>query len=127
MSVAFYIVLDEEKPGFDTFVNGRALAWRDDLDEVARALGVRPLSGFGWVSDEEMAHIVGEAPAKHAPAKPGEPFFAADEGLATVRALRAHYARVADAEAVVEDLDEYEEVLAQAAARGFRFHLAIDL
>ena len=50
MSVALYVVLDNKKPGFDTFGNGKALAKRDDIDEVARKVGVRPLNAFVWVS-----------------------------------------------------------------------------
>lgn len=191
MSVALFIVLDNKKPGFDTFVNGKALAKRDDVDEVARKLGVRPLNDFVWVAGDAIddsksrarpkseivvKHAVRREPGflnflagndiwrrtrtqpgekiatvdflrdsngdwlysvdqdgnivripKHAPSKLGEPFFAADEGLATVRALRAHYANISDAMPVLSELDEYENVLAQAAARGFRFHLGVDI
>jgi len=148
MSIAFYIILDNKKPGFDTFVNGKALAKRDDINEVARKLGVRPLNDFVWVAEDAIEssqrrarstsevvvkHAVrresgylyylagndvwrrprtqpGEKIAtvdfvrdgsddwlysvdqdgnivrkpRHAPPQPGEPFFAADEGLATV-------------------------------------------
>ena len=51
MSVAFFIVLDKEEPGFDTFVNGKALAYFDGLESLTKELGVNTppakADGFG--------------------------------------------------------------------------------
>ena len=47
MSASMYIVVEGEDPGFDIFVNGRALArYEDALERVALRLGVKPLIEF---------------------------------------------------------------------------------
>ena len=43
MSVAFYIVLDEKQAGFETFVNGNAVAKRGYLDEARANAASRSL------------------------------------------------------------------------------------
>ena len=44
MAASMYIVVEGEDPGFDTYVNGRALARHEDsLEKLAISLGVRPL------------------------------------------------------------------------------------
>jgi hypothetical protein len=47
MAASMYIVVEGEDPGFDIFVNGRALARHEDaLERVALRLGVKPLIEF---------------------------------------------------------------------------------
>ena len=47
MAASMYIVVEGEDPGFDIFVNGRALARHEDaLEKLAVSLGVRPLIDF---------------------------------------------------------------------------------
>lgn len=42
MSVAYYIVLDNEEPGFETFVNGKFLAHdANKIDAICKKLGIR--------------------------------------------------------------------------------------
>ena len=89
MGAAFFIVLEREIDGLDTFMGGKSLSREvESLDEAARQLGVRPLSGFfsldpeqaaGFMEDEGMdAGDLGLPPLHH---------FKAEDGLATVRAL----------------------------------------
>ena len=47
MGATLYIVVEGEDPGFDIFVNGRALARNEDaLEKMAHRIGVKPLLEF---------------------------------------------------------------------------------
>ena len=47
MAASMYIVVEGEDPGFDIFVNGRALARHEDaVEKLLEPLGVRPLIDF---------------------------------------------------------------------------------
>jgi len=132
MSVAWYIVLERKIPGFDHSVNGKALSrGAKVLDALAREAGARPLMDFFSASSEELAGFaedqgidLKEGATKLAPEK----WFSAHEGLKTVRAL----ARVVEdgktehAQAILDDLAEFNKVLEVAANNGVGWHLAID-
>jgi len=137
MSVALFIVPEREVDGLDTFVDGKALAQVDDLDAIAEAAGVRPLMEFFSAGPDDYLQIVGEEGDDgelHLPEgiePPEEAWFAAEEGLETVRGLlrqvAAHPDSVDRADYVLEDLRGFEEVLAGLAQAGVRWHLAVDL
>ena len=56
-----YIVVEGEDPGFDTFVNGRALARHEDsLEKLAMSLGVRPLIDFFSADENSMLLLIEE-------------------------------------------------------------------
>ena len=56
-----YIVVEGEDPGFDIFVNGRALARHEDaLERLALKLGVRPLIEFFSADENSMALLIEE-------------------------------------------------------------------
>jgi len=133
MSAAYYIVLDTQDPGFDPFVNGKALARASDaLQDAAAQLGVRPLMDFFSMSADSVEEAAAEfgLDEETLSAAPAEAWFEPADGLRTVRALLQHCEQVREQlpghEVVREELLEYARVLEQAQSRGFRWHLAVD-
>lgn len=58
MGAAYFIVSEEPIEGFDTFVDGKALAHASDqLDTLAEAAGVRPLMDFFSMDPQEVDAI----------------------------------------------------------------------
>ena len=116
MSAALYIVLERQIEGFDPFVNGKALSREEEeLDAIARNLGVTPLMGFYSASEEEAEEFGLETGP--------ETWFTAEQGLATVNALLAH---VEGKDAVSADLQEFARVLEEARKQQVRWHLGVD-
>ncbi len=128
MSVAYYIVLDRDDPGFDTFVNGKFLAHEDGLDALCKQLGLKTCEDFLSMSEDEFSDMLDED--IELPAGEGEQWFTPEEGLAWVAALAAHIAAnpasVAKPRGCLEDLAEYAEVLEKARAIQARWHLGLD-
>ena len=128
MSVAFYIVAESDIEGFDTFVDGKALAHADEqkLSALSKQLKVKDLTEFLGFDAEELADFVDEAdfPA------PDDAWFDPAEGLVSVRALRDHLRdnrdALADVDAVIEDLEAIESVLVRLEQEGVRWHFAVD-
>jgi hypothetical protein len=131
MSAAFYIVVDSPDPGFDTFVNGTALSRADAAVEVASPkAGVTLLREFFSASPDDIAALAedfGEEMEAAGP-PPEEQWFAAGDGLRTIKALLALLESdpLALGEGVREELLEFEAVLQQAEDRELRWHLAVD-
>lgn len=96
----------------ETYTHGGAIARRvGELDELAGALGVRPLSVFGWNDD-----FAGEPLVWHESA----------EGLVTVEALLDHLrAEGADEAPIIDDLERIAHALARAAEKEIRFCLLL--
>lgn len=132
MSAALYIVLEEREPGFDVFVNGKALsAELDALDALATAAGVAPLLEFFSQSMNDLEGILeDEGLTLEDLEVPEEKWYDTADGLATVRGmlrqLDMNPDAVSDATSVAQDLAAFERVLVQAAAKGIRWHLAAD-
>jgi hypothetical protein len=124
MGVALYPTFEREISGAD--VDGKALARaQEQLDQIAAGLQVRPLGAFISVSDE-MAQFA-EDEGLDLEAMPPRQWFAASDGLKTVRALLGHGLQsVARADWVLADLRSLERVLASAEKHDVRFHLAVD-
>jgi hypothetical protein len=132
MAASLYIVVEGEDPGFDIFVNGRALARNEEaLDRLAGPLAVRPLLDFFSADENSMALLLEQGSgdpdwARHLP----EPqWYTATSGLTTIHAfitfLSEHEAALgSETPAVVAELKEYERVLAKTKERGLRWHLA---
>jgi hypothetical protein len=128
-----YIVVEGEDPGFDIFVNGRALARHEDaVEKLAISLGVRPLIDFFSADENSMSLLIEEGAGNKDLIKrlpPPQWYFGA-EGLATVDALlialrREPFRLGSEGPQVLTELEEYARVLAKAEARGLRWHLAV--
>jgi hypothetical protein len=129
MGAALYIVLDHEDPGFDPFVNGKAIAKETrKLDAISKKLGIPTFDSFISMSSEELEGILGDE-AEFPPQR--AKWFSAEEGLSFVDALtkhiRANPASVKNQSAVLEDLGEYAEVLGKIKGIGAKWHLNIDI
>jgi hypothetical protein len=128
MSVAWYVVLEREIPGFEIFINGKALGHASELlDSLARDAGVLPLSDFFSASAEGLTSFaadhgvdlndLGRAPEK---------WFLPEDGLSTLHALMKEAERRKIGDHIVSDLREFEAVLRAAELNGIRWHLAVD-
>ncbi len=138
MSLAYYIVLDKDDAGFETFVNGKAVAHAaEELDALCNRLGLPLLDSFLGQSPTELADMLAD---DYDDDEDDEEFterdyddvtwFAPRDGIALVDAIVAHLkehpAAVASAEDVLDDLSEYRAVLERAHGIGAKWHLAID-
>lgn len=129
MSVAFHIVLDQAEPGFDPFVNGKALARESErLEAICRELEIPSFEDFISMSAEDIRDMLDEGvdlPEEE------EKWFSADEGIAFARALadyvRANPGSVGDQRAVLGELGEYVEVFRKAKGVAARWHLSLDI
>jgi len=150
MGAALFIVPEREVPGLDVFVNGKALARIDEPEQLAERAGVPWLMDYFSLSPgDALASLIeeaGEAPPEgsgeveseddlesgpvEVGGPPPEEWFDAADGLASVRGILAylevHPAGLAEAAEVVDDLKEFEAVLATLAAESVRWHLAVD-
>lgn len=131
MSSALYIILDGKIPGADTFVNGKFLAkHNNELEEMAKRLGVRPLMSFFSMSNEELSSLEEEYAIDLGKAKSrtADTWFTADEGLRTVNALLGNLkdAKLGDVARLEAELREFVQLLELARANGIRWHLAVD-
>ena len=160
MSLAYFICAEREVEGFAAGTpDGKALADASEhLEAVAQAAGVPSLFEFLSVDPETAAAMGGwEDPADRDPdgdaapaededdeeapgpdAYPPEEWFAAADGLITIRALirdveadpdalAAALDSGTDPAAVLEDLREFESILGHLDAAGVGWHLGIDL
>jgi hypothetical protein len=123
---SLYIVLDRKIPGEDVFVNGNSLSkHNDELDRMAKGLGVTPLMNFFSTSKEELASLAGE---NEASLNVVEKWFAAEDGLRTLNALLQNLAEsdLGDKTRLESELREFVGVLELARANGIHWHLAVD-
>jgi hypothetical protein len=133
MAASMYIVVEGEDPGFDTFVNGRALARHEDaLEQLALRQGVRPLIEFFSADANSMSLLVEEGAGNVDLLRrlPPPQWYAAEDGLITVRALLHRLADDpnqfgSEGEQILSELLEYAEVLEKTMCRKMRWHLAV--
>lgn len=133
MAASLYIVVEGEDPGFDTFVNGHALARNEDaLERLAAQLSVRPLLEFFSADESSMALLLEQGPGniewEHPLPKPQ--WFDASDGLLAVSALIGFLDSTpaglgSETLPVLMELRQYQKVLRKAALRGLRWHLAV--
>ena len=124
--------LKEKIPGFDIFVNGHALARNEEaLERLAATLHVSPLLKFFRPMKTRWLLLLEQGPANPEWARnlPQPQWFAAADGLLTVRALidflpSKPAAIGSETFPVLLELREYERVLKKTAERGLRWHLA---
>lgn len=128
-----YIVVEGEDPGFDIFVNGRALARHEAaMERLALELGVKPLLEFFSADESSMALLIEEGAGNPELLNrlPPTQWYAPGEGLRTIDALVAAldadpYQLGSEGKSVLNELLEYQTVLRKTAARGLRWHLAV--
>ncbi len=128
-----YIVVEGEDPGFDTFVNGRALARNDDaMERLAIRLGVRPLLDYFSADANSMLLLIEEGAGNSGllESLPPPQWFDGEAGLGSVRpllqALRDDPQQLgSEGEYLREELEEFEMVLQKTADRNLRWHLAV--
>ena len=128
-----YIVVEGEDPGFDIFVEGRALARHEDsLEKLAIALGVRPLIEFFSADENSMLLLIEEGAGNSELIRklPPPQWYFGTEGLETVSALldalkdEPHQLGT-EGPQVLEELQDYARVLRKTEERGLRWHLAV--
>lgn len=128
-----YIVVEGEDPGFDIFVNGRALArYEDALERVALRLGVRPLIEFFSADENSMSLLIEEGAGNPDLIRrlPPPQWYSASDGLDTVQALVAALKDDpqqlgTEGSQVLAELQEYARVLEKTMRAGLRWHLAV--
>lgn len=128
-----FIVVEGEDPGFDIFVNGKALARNEDgLEKLAQKLGVKPMLEFFSADENSMALLLDEGAGDPEWAKtlPPPQWFSPEDGLITVCTLldflREHpVALGSETPAVVKETEEFERVLRKTAQRRLRWQLAV--
>jgi len=128
-----YIVVEGEDPGFDIFVNGRALArYEDALERLALRLGVRPLIEFFSADENSMSLLIEEGAGNPDLMRrlPPPQWYGPADGLGTVRALVASLQDDpqqlgTEGTQVLAELQEYERVLEKTMRAGLRWHLAV--
>jgi hypothetical protein len=133
MAASLYIVVEGEDPGFDTFVNGQALARNEDaLGRIAHHLRVMPLLDFFSADENSMALLSeqGAADPEWGKHLPQPQWLQAPEGLLSVRSLIRFLvenpaALGSETSAAVSELREYERVLGKTELYGLRWHLAV--
>jgi len=133
MAASMYIVVEGEDPGFDIFVNGRALARHEDaLEKLALALGVKPLIEFFSADENSMSLLIEEGAGNPELIKrlPPPQWYFGSEGLATIETLVGvlkdePHKLGTEGPQVLEELEEYARVLRKTDARGLRWHLAV--
>jgi len=126
MGVAYYIVLDKKKPGFDTSVNGKAVAREvEAISKITKTLKLPDINEFA-----SFAALGAEFGADPDSPAAKEKWFDAEEGLRWVRAvyeyIDTHPRSAGERARVLEDLEEYESVLAKAAKIKAKWHFAMD-
>jgi hypothetical protein len=128
-----YIVVQGEDPGYDIFVNGRALARHEDaLERLALQMGVKPLIEFFSADENSMSLLIEEGGGNPELIRrlPPPQWYAPGDGLATVRALIAALKDDpqqlgTEGPQVLGELEEYERVLERTMRAGLRWHLAV--
>jgi hypothetical protein len=128
-----YIVVEGDDPGFDIFVNGRALARNEDaLEKLSLSLGVRPLIEFFSADENSMSLLIEEGAGNQELLHrlPPPQWYSATDGLMTVAALVGALQHEpqqlgSDGEQVLAELLEYKSVLEKTRQRELRWHLAV--
>jgi hypothetical protein len=134
MALGWYVALEREIPGVDgTAVGGKALIHAQrQLDDLARQLGLPPVTGFLSVIPEQVAGFLErEGLDPEAYPIPEEEWYAPGEGLRTVQGLLGHLRSapqvVHNGGRVLQELLAVERILAAAEREKVPFHLASEL
>jgi len=135
MAASMYIVVEGEDPGFDIFVNGRALARNEDaVEKLSLRVGVRPLIEFFSADENSMSLLIEEGAGNRELMQrlPPPQWYSPSEGLVTVEALinaleDEPLQLGSEGEQILAELVEYRRVLRKTHDRQLRWHLAVSL
>jgi hypothetical protein len=127
MGVALYVVLDNQDPGFDVMVDGKAVGKAaDKLNRICSSIGLSPVDDFVSMSMEEVGDMLGEEIPEVA-----EKWFDAQDGIAYFTKLssylQANPASLVQSKSVVQDIEDYIGVLQQAKTIGAKWRLSVDI
>lgn len=133
MAASMYIVVEGDDPGFDTFVNGRAIARHEDaLEKLALSLNLRPLIDFFSADENSMSLLIEEGAGNSDLIKrlPPPQWYGGEEGLGTILSLievleEEPHKLGTEGPQVLEELQEFARVLSKTKQRGLRWHLAV--
>lgn len=128
MGVAYYIALDNDDPGFDTFVNGKTIAKEiDALNSISANQGISLFDDFIAMSSADIEDLIGEdidIPELNAS------WFSAEDGIKFISQVKEHVKAnpecVANQSSILDELSEFEIVLQKASSIGAKGHLKID-
>jgi len=120
MSVAYFVVFNCDDPGFDSFVDGKMLTHRlEEVNAIATRLDLKAFEDYAFQDLSEYGGPDMEVQ-----------WFDAQEGMQWISSIRRHLddnpGAIKDADAVVEDLDDYFQVFEEAEKRGLKWHLELD-
>lgn len=120
MSTAYYIVLSSEDPGFDPFVDGKALTRRlRSVNKIARKLGLKKLEEFAF---HDLSDFGG-------PELEPEWFDPKDGTVwvdSVIKHIRENAGAIKDSDSVVADLEAFGRVFENAEKRELKWHLTLD-
>lgn len=130
MGVAYYIELDNDDLDVNN-IDGKAVAKAmDNLNALAKSIGVTPLEDFMGQSMDDICDMLGED-IKEYGVDGVASWFEPKEGIAVLERLigelRTNPQQVKAATAVIEDLESYVAALRTAEECGAKWHLAIDI
>jgi hypothetical protein len=135
MSAAYFIVLDNDDPGFDTAVNGKFLSQdATKIAKIAKLVGVPTLDDFVSYSPEEAQEMMedfGTDPEEVEGIElPEQKWFTPQQGLDFVAKVTAHIKdnpkAVKNVKGVLSDLEQYQQVFSQTKRVGASWCLQID-
>jgi len=120
MSTAYFIVVNNDDPGFDSFVDGKMLTKRiDDVNKIAERLGLKKFEDYAF---QDLGEFGG-------PDMEPE-WFDGVEGAnwmsLILQELRNNPDTIKDLNAVTEDMEDYLGVFNEADKRGLKWHLELD-
>ena len=127
MGVAYFIALDKEDPGFETFVNGKAIARAsDEIRSITEKLGVKSideLTSFGDLVDEfDLTDDIPEMETVWF-----DPQYGIDWVKAVTQYVASNRSTLKEPDGVIEELDEYRQIFQKAKAIGAKWHFELDL
>ena len=127
MGVAYFIALDKEDPGFETFVNGKAIARAsDEIRSITEKLGVKSideLTSFGDLVDEfDLTDDIPEMETAWF-----DPQYGIDWVKAVTQYVASNRSTLKEPDGVIEELDEYRQIFQKAKAIGAKWHFELDL
>lgn len=133
MSLALFIVLERKLDSFDEFVNGKAIGHENmnTVDSFCKKLEVKSLNDFLSIDE---GSFVGLLDQEELPDNiPAPQWFNAAEGLETIQAMLIALEQKPEAspfnntQGVIEDLQEYANVLKHIEADRIGWHFQFDI